>query len=483
MLPPAHPISADLRPGAVFSSSTSTSTLAQQVRLATQKGAVLEEGQTLGLVDDPLTGPPPEDASLEGISQLSDGVLDVDALEVPVDQRVFLGISFQFKQQIDVLHLYLDQVTSPTLTLHWDLYVRNPFDTGWELAALDIPVTYDAEAHRYDLTVGRFEKGIMVVAVNDTGNPVAFTEMTAGSVGGQNFTTTSSSYLTNAGLSIRLTKTLTLAGHTALEYSSADSPEAKSTHSNQTVSGRLSWSPSYRFTQSLGFSQNTVRATRAEDQLNRLYSYTLYAGLLPTVTTNFGVSRVEQYTGQQRVHTSNTFSLGTSAQIYPDLNSSLLLSQRFDDKLKEDGATVGQRSFTANFNLDARLRRDVTAKLKLNYSRQSGETGSSQGATTQLEVRYYPSGLLGLYGLYDRNLLTSNEPATLRLGGDLTVLQTEKARLTLRSSFRKQENTSWNFTASGSWDISRHWSLTSNTSYNLAASSTYSLFLALSLQI
>jgi hypothetical protein len=457
--------------------------VAQQVRFATAKGATLVEGQTLALVDDPLIGSPPEDVSLGGNSQLSDGVFDVNALEVPPDQRVFLGISFQFAQQIDVLHLYLDQVTSPTLTLHWDLYVRNPFDTGWELADLDIPATYDAEAHRYDLTVGKFEKGIMVVAVNDTGNPVAFTEMTAGSVGGQNFTTTSSNYLTNAGLGIKLTRTLSLAGSSTLEYFGTDAPEGKTTHNQKTVNGRLSWTPSSRFTQSLGLSQNTVQGTKAEKQLNRLYSYSLFAVLLPTVNTNFAASRVEQYTGQRRTHTSNSFSLGTYAQIYPDLNTNLLLFQRFDDQLKEDGTTASKRSFAADFNLDARLRRDVIAKLKCDYSRQSGETGSSQGAVTQLEVRYRPSSLLGIYGLYDLNLLATSEPGTLRLGGDLTVLRTEKARLTLRSSFRRKEQSSWNFTASGSWDISRHLSLATNTSYNLAASSTYSLYISLALQI
>jgi hypothetical protein len=201
--------------------------------------------------------------------------------------------------------------------------------------------------------------------------------------------------------------------------------------------------------------------------------------LLPTLNANFSASRIEQYKGQQRTRTSDLFSLGTFAQIYPDLSSNLLLSQRFDHKLQEDGTNVSQNTFNADFNLAARLRRDLTAKVTCDYSHQGQETGSSQSAATELEVRYRPSSLLGVFGMYDRDLLETSAAGNLLIGGDLTVLQTQKARLTIRPSIQMNERNSWNVSANGSWDISKNWSLSSNASYSLATNSTYSLYLSL----
>lgn len=457
--------------------------LAQLYRRSTSNATTLV-GQALSLVTDPTVGPDPEDVVLSGNALLGDTDRKTAALQVPSFQRVHVGLSFDFPQQIDILHLYLDPLTAADPGIHWDLYVRNPFDTAWELEAEDIPASFDASQGRLDLAIHSFEKEIMVVAVNDSGVPLTFTEVEAGRALMENILVKSTDLLTNLGLGIRITPTLNASFNLDLESLDNDAGDARSKFSHRTTSGSLRWTPSPFLMPSLSASETRDTQTGTEDLAGRTYSLILASVPLPTMHVTLGATRTENYAGQTKTASSMQYSLYTKAQIYPDLSARLSLSQRDSEALDSEGRTIVTSSFSSRLDLTARLTRALTADLTTNYAR--GETDGEdtrQTASSKLQLLYRPSDLLAMRGSYETDLLGPQKPDVMTLGMTLSLLHTAKARLDLDSSFRQSDQSNTNFGLSGSWAISRNMSMQTQGHYSMAQVSTYDFFVSMNLHL
>lgn len=464
-----------------------TFNLAQQFQRSTSTMDKLI-GQVLALVTDPITGPDPEDVVLEGAPRLADDDQQTVALTVPADLRLQLGFSFDLPQDIGTLRLFLDPLQVLTdaqvAALHWDLYVRNPFDTGWDLAAADIPAFYTATESRFDLPINRFAREIMVVAVNNAGVTLLLTELEAGRTLSETIRTQSTDYLTNFSLSARLTRTLQAYTSLTLDHFDSETGDTSLTYIQRNMTGRLRWSPVPYLVPSIGFSENRVDQTGEADQINRAYSLIVSTIPLPTMNVTFGATRSERFSGTQKTDTTDQYSVYTKAQIYPDLTANLTLTQRYNDTLDSDAQFVRTSSFSSRLILTARLFEPLTAELTSDYNNRDREgEEKSETASERLNLLYRPSDLLALTGSYTTFLLDSENSDILLATMDLALLRTNKARFNLIYSFRQADNTLNSFALTGSWDISHNLALQTQANYTISEVSIYNFFASMSLRL
>ncbi|MEJ2699387.1 MAG: hypothetical protein P8Z70_06985, partial [Desulfuromonadales bacterium] len=289
-----------------------------------------------------LPDPPPggwwtdQEVGLSPNPILGNGILDDNpALDVPPegnpnDRRVHLGVSFDSAQQIDLVDIYLDPLTNQTgdqaSTLQWDLYVRNPFGTGWELAAANLPTTFNADKKRFEVTINRRDTQIMVVSVMPDGISLAITEVEAYSrLTQDNSSTRTFNYQGDLGMSIRIARNLRAS--TQVSFQRFNTKTGGSDYNTQrlSTSATLGWTPTPLFSPSIAFSQNRQDQTDQEDLKNRSYSLIVTTLPLPTLNLSLGATRTERYTGGTKTQTSDNYSLTTAAKIYPDLNAALNL--------------------------------------------------------------------------------------------------------------------------------------------------------------
>ncbi len=131
-------------------------------------------------VPDPFTSPGLVDVVLGGYDSLMDGDFENVALSVDPDQRVALGFKFEVAEKINLVRLsVLTQLTAEqAANLQWSLYVRDPSGNGWDLSDVAaISSNYDTIERRFSLAISSSESEIMVVAINNTGVQLEFTEI------------------------------------------------------------------------------------------------------------------------------------------------------------------------------------------------------------------------------------------------------------------------------------------------------------------
>jgi hypothetical protein len=410
-------------------------------------------------------------------------------LKVDLRQRAHLGVSFSLAEQIDVLHLYLDPVTAPTgaqageaANLQWDLYVR-VFEAGWELAAANIPATYNETEQRFELAINRLERQIMVVATNTTASTLDFTELEVFSQRTQDTASTITSYLTNASGNIQFTRTLRASTNLILEHVETESDDLVRDFDRLSVSGRLGWTPTPYLSPSLGFSQTLENQTGAPDQLNRSYSLTVTSVPLPTLSFNFGATRTDRYLGDVKTDTSNNYSLLSTAQIYPDLSAALFANYRNGESLDTSGDLTSTDSYNGRLTINARFNRALTSDLTTNYQRTESDTRETSNSDATLSLRYRPSDLLSLTATGTKFLTGPEASDILGLGMDLRFLRTAKTQATFRYNFLQAEETVNRFGLDWTWDISRALYLQTKANYSMAESDTYTIEAYLSFRL
>ncbi|MEJ2033393.1 MAG: hypothetical protein P8Y63_10225, partial [Deltaproteobacteria bacterium] len=437
-------------------------TLAQQVRYATQDftfgAAAREDGffelplagaQAQAQLTDPVTGPDPEDVAPS--SPFGDGT----TLSVPAGQRLNLSVSFASQQQIDILRLSLDPLTSQESELaglQWDLYIPNPnydpsdpLNEPWKLAASGIPTTYDSSRKSFELAIYRRIAKFMVVATLPADLALTFTQVQPLSLLGNEFSggTTNIDYLTNFSTAIRLTRTLTAYSSLAMENVKNSVGDNSFENGIRTVSGGLHWTPVPYITDSINLSENRQTQTGEPDQINRSYSVTMATIPLPTMNLVFGVTRTEQYSGEQNTLSGIRYNMTSKAQIYPDLDAALYLSQNYFKIWDPEGFFIDGSSFSSRLDLHAQLLRSLTGEIITNYYQRQSESGSSQTTSRQdidstLNMIYRPSDLLLLSGAYTR-FFNSEASDRLRLTLGLQLINTPKTRLTFNLNHTQAE--------------------------------------------
>jgi len=456
---------------------------------------LVAESLSSAVTDPQVLNDPPEGQSwgddevdLATNPVLGNGVLnDTGALDVPPDRRLHLGVSFSFDQQVDTVRVYLHPLTplsaSQAATLQWDLYLRNAFDTGWELAAANIPATYDAEDKLFNLAINRRERQIMVVAVMPSDISLTITEVEAFSQFTQNTSTRSVNYLGNFGTSIRLTRTLTASSQVGLEQNNSENSDFSRDFSRLSMSGRLGWSPTPLLSPSIGFSEIREEQTGRENSTDRSYSLIMTSLPLPTLNLSFGVTRTERYIDDLKTRASDNYSLTSAAQIYPDLSASLNLNYREAESLDSDGNLLTSDSYGTRLDLNARLTRSLIADLTTDYFFSESDTGGLSSARSTLNLLYRPSDVLSLNLAGTKAWTEAGGTDSASLNLNLWLLRTQKTRLNFRYSRFQATTASDSFRLDWSWNISKAWYLQTKFNYTQAEQYRYSFDAFLSFRL
>lgn len=332
------------------------------------------------------------------------------------------------------------------------------------------------------------ETSFLLVALNGPGIILELVSVTSAVLVPEGGESRTRNYLTNAGLRIQLTQTLSASANMTLENTEGGRGENTFENDRRSLSGRLRWAPRPWVVPSIGYSESRENRTGALEQLNRAYSLTVATIPLPTMNMTFGVTQSERYTGDVQTDKTLRYSLTTAAAIYPDLNASLFLNWLDSERLLPDTGDGVENldessTFTSRLNLNARLTRKLTADLIANFRTTDRDTGAAKTADANLNLQYRPSALLLLRVFYTAFLLDSTQEDILGAGFNLALLRTYKTRLNLNYSFVQAEETSQNIGVNGSWDISRNLSLNTRASYILADADFYNLQVSLNLRL
>jgi len=446
------------------------------------------EGQTASAVTDPVTGPDPEDVVLDINPQLNDGDLETVTLVAAPDQRANLGISLEFDERISAMRLFLDPLTTLTegqaLALQWSLYVRDPFDTAWELASLEVPFTYDSIEKRFELLIDLVDDEIMVVAINQADIPLDFTELEVFSELVEDSDSKNTGYLTNLGMRIQLARNLTASGNLSLDHFERDlGDDTDIKNDRRTVNGNLQWSPLPFVYPSLSFSESRYEQENRPEDISRVYSLNVATIPLPSLTVSFNTTYAERLLDDQKTFKAIRYSLNSKAVLYPDLTADWNLSYRENETLRADGSVANVNAIASRLGLNAQLYRSLYGTIITNYSNTDAAGDNRQLANTNFNLRYRPSDLLSLYGNYTTFFLDDPSTDRLSLSMNLTLMNTYKSRMELGANLNKVESTTKSVVMKWSWDISDYFALTSDANYLFANRNTYSFRVTLSMRL
>jgi hypothetical protein len=458
--------------------------------------ARLQGGQTLSAVVDPLAVSDPEEVLLNPNPQLQNRILfDDPAVNVNTDQperRVHLGISFPLDQQIDELHLYIDQLESlggdQLAALRWDLYTRDLLDSTWELNTPDIPVTFDDDAGRIALGIGLLDRQVKVVATVPIGLRLVVTELEAMTSFTGDSTSRQKSYLTNAGLRVQLTRTLAASSTLVLERTESEFETvlgvSEGESKRRTVSGGLSWTPAPYIRPSLGISETRLSQTGNPEEMNRSYSLLVATYPIPTLNVSFGATRADRFSDAQKIGTTDTFSLISTARIYPDLTASLNNSYALSDRLAPDDTIISTNIFNSRLTLNARINPALTADLTTNYRHAETEgAASTSSLDSRFSLLYRPSDLLAMRLTGSTVWSGPDAPDTLIYNLTMALLRTANTRVNFRYSHNRGMQTSNTYGLSGSWDINRALTLQNRIDYRSAERDSWSFLVSLALRL
>lgn len=397
-------------------------------------------------------------------------------------------------QRADVVRLRFLNNPQAAAVIEWNLYrpTGSVLDR-WELVPGVGPiqgqfVAVDEGYVEIPVAAVANETSFLLVALTGPGIVLDLVSVTSAVLVPEAGESRNRNYLTNAGVRIQLTQTLSASANMTLETSEGGSGENTFENDRRSLSGRLRWAPRPWVVPSIGYSESRENRTGAPEQLSRAYSLTVATIPLPTMNMTFGVTQSERYTGDTLTDETLRYSLTTAAAIYPDLNASLFLtwldSQR---RLPDTGDGVENldesSTFTSRLNLNARLTRKLTADLIANYRTTDRETAVAETADVNLNLQFRPSALLLMRVFYTAFLLDSALGDVMGAGFNLALLRTYKTRLNLNYSFVRAEETSQNIGVTGSWDISRHLFLNTRANYILAESDFYNLQVSLNLRL
>jgi len=406
---------------------------------------------------------------------------------IPPGGQVHLSVRLDFLgQQIDILRITINTDDLTTLPpnelemLQWELYVRNQFDTAWELVPGFINYTYDPIEERFDLNINRTDQKILVVTTIPGSGSLTLTTVEAlqsnTSAGTTTFSSKSKNYLTNFNLGYTFTPSLRAGATITMESSESEAGESVSKYNRRTVGGSLRWTPVPYVSPSLNFNENLETQSGSPDKISRSYGLNVYTIPLEKLKVSFNARYFEYYLDDQKTTFGNRFSLNSKALIYPDLTASWSLARAESSVLDTDGVFVKGVSNTSDLKLNAQLFPKLAADARVFYYLKEGDSGSRDRADGKMNLQYRASDLLIITGRYETVFLGSNEPDKISLSMKVGLLDTDKARLTLTlSNLLKGNENSTGCLLLGSWDISKNIALTFSGIYSIAETHTFSI--------
>jgi hypothetical protein len=407
-------------------------------------------------------------------------------------------VGLDFSQQVDQLYLNLDPEAIVPLgieTLQWELYTASAADPFWTRVGL-VGGSFNQELFRLELDIGRQAQYLKVVARNTTTQDLVISGLVPLGLLTEDtdLATRRTSHLTNAGLRVKLTPTLTASSRLTLEQNDSEGDESRTDASRRSLSGNLRWAPNPYLSPSLGYSETSQEQSGAPDLLNRSYSLMLATLPLPTLNVTLGARFTDRFSDSRLTSISDIYSLTSTARLYPDLtagfNATYSRTVRAQGETEATAATLTD-TYSTRLTLNARLRPSLTADLTANYQQSNSTAVSSptpveseiSGSDSTLSLVWRPSDLLSTRFTHLRRWSGADTPDVLSGDLNLALLRTPITRLTFRYLVSHSDRTFHRLGLDGSWDISRNLVLRSRFNYTIAEQNLWNIQTSLALRL
>jgi len=410
-------------------------------------------------------------------------------LRAPPGNEVHISLNLNFSEkQIDLLRITFDPrdvtalSTADIENLQWALYVRNEFDTAWELVSNAVTSTYVPVEDRLDLEIGLTEKKILLrTTLPSTGaDSLTFNTIEAlqdsQSAGSTFISSRSKLYFTDFNVSFRFSRSLQVSTTMTRDASKSEDDDSVSKNSDRVLSGNLRWTPTPFISSSISMTENLITEDGQPDKVTRNYRLNVPTAPLEKLKVSFSVNHFESFIGDLKTSVGQRYSVYTKALIYPDLTSSLSLYKTDTSTLDSNGLFVDQTSIYSNLKLSAQLLRKLVSDVQISYNRSMSGAERISNSAGKVTLQYRASELLIFTGRYETVFSgpSSTRPDKFNLGMKVFLLHTDKARLDLTSSHSREGSEKVDaFALRGSWDISRNFALTFNGTYAMAETNGY----------
>lgn len=344
-------------------------------------------------------------------------------------------------------------------------------------------LNWDTDNSRYvlDLALPELPAGSYEVTLESTDYPSSFPVATTVTMQALPLVTASgtrvsdtrstTSNRTNIGMGFRIRNDMPLAYNLSLETTTGASGNKTE---RRAQSAGLTWNLHQYFRPSINASETRTQADNTQSSTSRSFSLSATSAPLTTLDLHGSVTRTENFLDSTKISTTNSFSFGAEAILYPDLTAGLSLSHATVDNELQNSSTS---SWASQLNLTARLSSKLTATWECQYATSTatasdGTTTDSDSTATQINLTARPSDLLSIRAYAGKNWANGEaSPFTYGASTSVTLLRTRKTQMTAAYNYSKgQESKSENCSADLSWAISRYLTMQTNASYQITGS-------------
>lgn len=410
------------------------------------------------------------------------------SLTIPRQEAGHLGVQglfdFNGAQQLNQLRVHVDEATAirvdtGQVDLQWALYISQD-NLRWEVLPGQgiIAPLYNSVERRFEIALPALAAFpaydfLKAVAINSGNTDVVFTALEALQLVTASQRTEQTTYQTDLTLSYRITSTLRASS--TMNLLLAEGISRRNLH------GNLGWSPSPYVGFSLGVSDNLQQSDASPDRTDRVYSLTMPINPLPSLNFSSGVSRAERFVDARKISSIDTFSLNSTAVIYPDLKAGMSFGYATGETEIVVGEKLARENFFGTFSLIAKLSRRLNANIAHSYS-QTLLPAENTIQSSSLNVTYRPSDLL-VTRLLATKTWSGEDPIRVDFRLDLALLRTHNTRLNFNYRHLLAETNSDAFGLSGGWDFSDNFTLQTQTGYRVEELNSWNINVKLLMRI
>ncbi len=421
----------------------------------------------------------PDRGLLPPNSGLLDRNTDAEAYTIVQHQVANLAVKTDF-QTINLLYVYTPEldplIVSEADKIRWDLYSSDD-GNDWQLVENNPPTTYDRTQNRYVVRTVSLQaiyvKLVITAWPTTMDMPVTEIEAYRSETGTgtelidrQEYT----KYLTD--LNVRFDPTT----NTRLTYSLVWENSEYNTGNDRNrlfQSAGLRWLYNKYFIPTFTINNTTTVNSEIADTTRRSYGLIVQSTPLPTLEGSISLTRNENYENNTLTDSNHTITLLTSAELYPDLESTLDINMIFN-KNEELGSSTDE-ALGIRWTLTARLRESLVADLITEYGSNTLDLSEvtneeDSGGRITLNVNWRPSDLVSIItnasqGYGER---WTNYQSFL-LDSKFSIVRTRKTQVILgyRVSSTTDE-TLQDFNFNWSWNVSPYLTFQSIANYILS---------------
>ncbi len=388
--------------------------------------------------------------------------LDQGFPEPVVGERYNIALQMNNDPVDTVYILTASDLSDDAHLFQWDLYTS---DDGmiWRLMESSVSSTYNRDRHRFELEFSRQSARYLMLVENDypfldpfTITGIATLRRESGIEGEELVEELDrANYLSNTSVRWQIAEQLAFTYNFTFEQTSNDNrSDIKQLNHNSS----LRWKPWSVMHSTVSVSDS--RETPEDDNETRARSYALSLTYTPlsTLNINLGLTRSENYREGEQIASSNSYQLYTTAEIYPDLTSSLDLIYTTAEQQELDRST---RSYNARWKITARLVPDLTVDFAETYTYSESDSTTNESIGSGVNVSWRPSAMFSLNVGADK-FWRDEGSSPFRYDLTMNFAPTEKTQFNLGYSHSRDSD---EYRGNWNWTINNIFSFTANLGY------------------